>query len=844
MTKFVSAAKEANVNLKSLPYSIRDIAINLFNNGNDLTPIANWQANNQQNGEEVPYKVNRVLLQDFTGVPFVADAAAYLDAAEQLGLDTSKIGFKTPVNLVIDHSVQVDKFGTDSALDENIKIEYQRNGERYEFLKWADQSFNGFSAVPPGIGIVHQVNLEYLSPVVAKMPDGSLQKDCIVGTDSHTTMINGIGVLGWGVGGIEAVSGALGEPLPMNIPDVVGMELTGKLNEGVTATDLVLTITQILREHGVTGKFVEFYGNALDNLSVADRATIANMAPEYGATVGYFPVDGKTIDYLELTNRSNTQEVQTYCEENELFRNAGDNLKFTVSLELKLEDVQPSISGPIKPQQKITLKESAKSFDELVNKSKANGKDNGIIKNGDVMIAAITSCTNTSNPYVMVQAGLIAKKAIAAGLKIPEYVKTSLAPGSQVVSEYLESAGLQDDLDALGFNIVGFGCTTCIGNSGPLADKYEQDLKDNPNTIAASVLSGNRNFEARIHQNIKANYLMSPPLVILFALAGNMNIDLENHDFGNGITFQDLWPSFAEVEKVVNANVTQEKFAEKYNDDALQGNAAWQALPSAKSALYDWNAKSTYIQKPPYFEELIRKLKAGEAIAPVKEIRQAKPLLVLGDSVTTDHISPAGSIPKDSEAGQYLIDNGIEHKDFNSYGSRRGNHNVMIRGTFANVRIKNLLADGKIGGFTKTQDGRITSIYQAAQEYKAQGTQLVVVAGIDYGMGSSRDWAAKGTKLLGVEAVLAESYERIHRSNLIGMGVLPLQFKGKRPENVNEQTVFDILDIDKIGTGSDIKVLIDGKEHTLTVRIDTEDELKTYNSLGIMQKSLLGEYNS
>jgi aconitate hydratase len=794
-------------------------------------------------------------MQDFTGVPAVVDLAAMRDAIAKNKGDSKKINPLVPVDLVIDHSVQVDFAGNAGAFSRNVELEMERNRERYEFLKWGQESFNNFRVVPPGTGICHQVNLENLARVVwTKEVDGQTiaYPDTVVGTDSHTTMINGLAVLGWGVGGIEAEAAMLGQPISMLIPEVIGFKLLGSLKEGVTATDLVLTVTNILRKKGVVGKFVEFFGPGLNNLALADRATIANMAPEYGATCGIFPIDAETINYLHLSGRSeeNIALVEAYAKAQNMFRDENSvDPEFGEILELDLGSVVPSLAGPKRPQDKIALTDIKKSYTELLAESKIdNAQKRSLISelncdlgNGDVVIAAITSCTNTSNPAVLIAAGLVARNAHKKGLKVKSFVKTSFAPGSQVVAEYMANAGLQQYLDKIGFNIIGYGCTTCIGNSGPLHPQIEETIK-NKNLLVSSVLSGNRNFEGRVHPLTKANYLASPPLVVAYALAGNMNVDLSSDSIGTGndgqpVYLRDIWPSNAEIKQFINEFVSREIFAKKYAD-LFKGDVNWQRIKISKSDTYSWDEKSTYIRLPNYFEN-------GTGKRKLSDVRGARVLALLGDSITTDHISPAGDIAKNSPAALYLEQNGVEKKDFNSYGARRGNHQVMMRGTFANIRIKNEMADGKEGGYTKViPSGEVVSIYDAAMEYKTQNTPLVIFAGKEYGTGSSRDWAAKGTLLLGVKVVIAESFERIHRSNLIGMGVLPLTFKNNETRKSLSLTGDEIIDIigitDDIKVGQDIKCVItkaDGsvKETILLCRLDTSNEVEYFKFGGILQ---------
>ena len=758
--------------------------------------LANWKPNGDRQ-EEIPFVVSRIVLQDFTGVPLLVDLAAMRSAVDRIGKDGKIIEPLVPVDLVVDHSVQVDFAGDGDAYQRNLELEFTRNRERYEFLKWGMQAFKTFKVVPPGIGIVHQVNLEYLAQGILSKGDGVYYPDTLVGTDSHTTMINGLGIVGWGVGGIEAEAGMLGQPVYFLTPDVVGVHLTGQLSQGVTATDLALTITQMLREHKVVGKFVEFFGPGATALPLTDRATIANMAPEYGATMGYFPIDGETVNYLRATGRS--EEACTGYEN--YYRAQGlfgipqrGEVDYTVELELDLSQVVPSVAGPKRPQDRIQLPDLAESFKEAFSRAKTDngfgkdsgdldtisaevsieGRGDGEVGNGSILIAAITSCTNTSNPSVMLAAGLLARKAVERGLSVGPVVKASLAPGSRVVSDYLDKTGLQPYLDQLGFNLVGYGCTTCIGNSGPLAESIEKAILEK-DLVTASVLSGNRNFEARVHQNIRANYLMSPPLVVAYALAGSVKINLSTDPLGTDkdgkdVYLKDLWPTLQEIQDLLQAALKPEVFRNLYTDFANQ-NPKWNEIPSSVGDIYGWDAKSTYIQEPPFFEDF--SLTPGT----IEPFADARPLGIFGDSVTTDHISPAGAIKADSPAGRFLADNDVAFRDFNSYGSRRGNDRIMTRGTFANVRIKNLMVPGTEGGITKIHpSGEQTSIYDAAMAYRQKGTPLVIIAGTEYGTGSSRDWAAKGTRLLGVKAVVAASFERIHRSNLVGMGVLPLQF--------------------------------------------------------------------
>ena len=856
---FAKAAEKIG-DVSKLPFSLKVLLENMlrFEDGgftvstDDAQAIADWQKN-PATGKEIQYRPARVLLQDFTGVPCVVDLAAMRDAISKLGGETSKINPQVPVNLVIDHSVMVDEFGHPKAFEKNVELEYARNAERYDFLKWGSKSFRNFTAVPPGTGICHQVNLEYLGKGVwsSEGDDGKLvaYPDTCVGTDSHTTMINGLGVLGWGVGGIEAEAGMLGQPVSMLIPEVVGFKLTGAMAEGVTATDLVLTCVQMLREVGVVGRFVEFYGEGVANLTLADRATIANMAPEYGATCGFFGIDEKTLEYMRLTGRDEETIalVEAYSKEQGMWFTPENEPVFTKTLELDIAKVVPSLAGPKRPQDRVALPQ----VDELFNSDLAtvykkdkparvevDGKDHDI-GDGDVVIAAITSCTNTSNPDVLIAAGLVAKKANEKGLRPKPWVKTSLAPGSQVVTDYLEKSGLQTDLDALGFDLVGYGCTTCIGNSGPLAPPISKAINGN-DIVAASVLSGNRNFEGRVSPDVRANFLASPPLVVAYALKGTVTEDITDTPIGqdqngNDVMLADIWPTNEEVREHRAANIDRDMFETRYAD-VFKGDEHWQAINVEASDTYSWNPTSTYVASPPYFEGM------GMEPAPVTDIADAKPLAILGDSVTTDHISPAGSIKEDSPAGEYLKSHQVSKQDFNSYGSRRGNHDVMMRGTFANIRIKNEMVPGVEGGYT-TYNGEQMAIYDAAMKHKADGTPLVVIAGKEYGTGSSRDWAAKGTILLGVRAVIVESFERIHRSNLVGMGVLPVQFKDGETRaslGLTATDSFSIKGLADLKPGQDIEVDVtreDGSTFTFTAlcRIDTANEMEYYRNGGILQ---------
>ncbi len=842
-----------------LPYTLKVLLENLLRHEDgrsvtveDVKAIQGW-LENKKSTHEIAYRPARVLMQDFTGVPAVVDLAAMREAMVALGGDPKKINPLVPCDLVIDHSVMVDEYGSPGAFQHNVEREFERNAERYEFLKWGQGAFNNFRVVPPGTGICHQVNLEYLAQTVWMDADDKdsaknvIYPDTLVGTDSHTTMINGLAVLGWGVGGIEAEAAMLGQPVSMLIPEVVGFKLTGEMTEGATATDLVLRVVEMLRELGVVGKFVEFYGNGLDNLSLADQATIANMAPEYGATCGFFPISAETIRYLEFTGRDphRVKIVEQYAKAQGMWRDSTTpEPEFTTSLHLDLGDVEPAISGPKRPQDRIALSKASAAFEELVPEHKSvpvNGADY-TLDNGDVVIAAITSCTNTSNPSVMVAAGLVARKAHALGLTVKPWVKTSLAPGSQVVTEYLEKAGLQDDLNALGFDTVGYGCTTCIGNSGPL-DTPIGNAVDAGDLNVTAVLSGNRNFEGRISPHVKSNYLASPPLVVAYAIAGSMRIDVTKEPLGqdkNGkdVYLKDIWPSNKEIADTVAFCLTPAMFTERYGD-VFKGPKEWQAIGgNASGQTYDWVDSSTYVRNPPFFTGM------SKDYGDVADIEDAYALAILGDSVTTDHISPAGAIKKDAPAGHYLTDHNVSSVDFNSYGSRRGNDEVMTRGTFANIRIKNEMLDGVEGGFTKhVPTGEQMSIYDASMAYQAEGLPLVVIAGAEYGTGSSRDWAAKGTRLLGVKAVVAESFERIHRSNLIGMGVLPLQFSGSKNRktlNLNGTERFSIMGIsDGLKPAQKMNMTVhyqDGSEQevTLLCRIDTLDELEYFKNGGIL----------
>ena len=844
-----------------LPFSMKVLLENLlrFEDGktvtrDDLQCMADWLKERRIN-REIQYRPARVLMQDFTGVPAVVDLAAMRDAMKSLGGDPQKINPQVPVHLVIDHSVMVDEFGTPRAFEDNVALEYRRNAERYEFLKWGSKAFDNFKVVPPGTGICHQVNLENIAQTVWTSPDQNGEEvaypDTLVGTDSHTTMVNGLGVLGWGVGGIEAEAAMLGQPVSMLIPEVVGFRLSGELKEGITATDLVLTVTQMLRAKGVVGRFVEFFGPGLAALTLADRATIANMAPEYGATCGFFPIDERTIDYLKLTGRDadRIELVRAYAQAQGMWRDAStpDPL-FTDTLDLDMSTVEPSLAGPKRPQDRVRLSDVDEMFNaELEGTYKKSGNDRYAVEgesfdigNGDVMIAAITSCTNTSNPSVLVAAGLVARKAREKGLTRKPWVKTSLAPGSQVVTDYLDAAGLSEDLNAIGFNLVGYGCTTCIGNSGPLAPTISAAINDN-DLVAASVLSGNRNFEGRVSPDCRANYLASPPLVVAYALKGTVRSDMNHEPLGQDkegkdVFLRDIWPTNDEVRQLIDAHVHSDMFRRRYAD-VYRGDDRWRAIEVTGGDTYDWPVSSTYIQNPPYFTGMTMTPK------PLTDIQGARALAVFGDSITTDHISPAGSIKLDSPAGKYLSEHQVPRAEFNSYGARRGNHQVMMRGTFANIRIRNRMLDGVEGGMTLGPDGTIEPIYDAAMEYQEQGTPLVVLAGKEYGTGSSRDWAAKGTILLGVRAVLAESFERIHRSNLVGMGVLPLQYadgESAASYDLDGSETYSIDGIAEIEPRQDVTIhVIRANGETLDIvarcRIDTYNELEYYRSGGILQ---------
>ena len=845
--------------ISKLPKSLKVLLENLLRyeddlsvNKNQINSIKEWLKSKKSN-TEIAYRPARVLLQDYTGIPAVADLAAMREAVKDKNKDPNTINPLSAVDLVIDHSVQVDQSAKADSFEKNVDIEFERNGERYSFLKWGQQAFNNFRIVPPGTGICHQVNLEYLSKVVWSEEfegDKYLFPDTLVGTDSHTTMVNGLSVLGWGVGGIEAEAGMLGQPISMLIPEVIGFEVKNKMPEGTTATDLVLTVVKMLRDKGVVGKFVEFYGDGLKNLTLADRATIANMAPEYGATCGFFPIDDETLKYLKFSGRDQhtVDIVEYYAKEQGLW--ASNEIEFTDTISLDMSTVVPTISGPKRPQDKVLLTDAPSSFKKVLDEAsiKKEHSVSGVsgtdyeIKDGSILIAAITSCTNTSNPNVLIGAGLLAKKAVELGLEVKPWVKTSLAPGSQVVTDYLAKAGLNTYLDKLGFNLVGYGCTTCIGNSGPLPENIVEAIQKE-NIYAVSVLSGNRNFEGRISPHIKANYLASPPLVVAYALAGHMEFDLYKDSLGkdkngNDIYLKNIWPSNKEIEDTLKQSLNAEMFIQRYSN-VSEGPIQWQKIKTEESSIYNWDKGSTYVKKPPFFDDL------SDEPEGFKEIKDARPLLILGDMVTTDHISPAGNIQKDSPTGEYFMKHQILPKDYNSYGSRRGNHEVMMRGTFANIRIRNEMAPGTEGGFTKLYpEGKVLPVYEAVVEYKKRGTDLVVIGGKEYGTGSSRDWAAKGTKLLGVKAVIAESFERIHRSNLIGMGILPLQFKddtNRKNLNLIGSELITIKDIKKgIDPSDEIIVEIkyasgDIKKVKTLCRIDTKNELEYYKNGGILQ---------
>ena len=862
-TYFSLSAVEKQVgDLSRLPFSLRVLMENLVRHEDgttvkkvDIEAFADWIKNGGKSPKEINFRPARVLMQDFTGVPAVVDLAAMRDAMQKLGGDAKKINPLVPVDLVIDHSVIVDNFGNNAAFGANVKLEYERNLERYQFLRWGQMAFDNFRVVPPGTGICHQVNLEFLSQVVFQQKAGNetlLYPDTLVGTDSHTTMVNGLAVLGWGVGGIEAEAAMLGQPQPMVIPEVVGFKLTGKLPEGATATDLVLTVTQMLRKKGVVNKFVEFYGPGLEEMPLANRATIANMAPEYGATCGFFPIDATTLDYLRITNRGKEAKiVEAYAKKQGLWRSRkSPDPVFTDTLWLDLNDVVPSLAGPKRPQDRVPLAQAAKLFVDTM-EQEFDRKDTGKripaegtgydIGHGDVVIAAITSCTNTSNPYVMLGAGLIARNAVKHGLKVKPWVKTSLAPGSQVVTEYLEAAGVQKDLNKLGFNLVGYGCTSCIGNSGPLPDPVSKAISDG-DLVVSSVLSGNRNFEGRVNPLTRANYLASPMLVVVYALAGSMKIDITKDPIGTGkggkpVYLKDIWPSNSEVAKTVDKYVTARAFKKRYAD-VFRGDKFWRSIKTKATLTYAWDDKSTYVRNPPYFEGM------GKTPGRLSDIAGARPLGQFADSITTDHISPAGSIRRDSPAGRYLNELGVDAKDFNQYGTRRGNHEVMMRGTFANIRLKNEMVPGIEGGFTHHfQTDQPEPIYDVAMRYKKEQTPQILIAGKEYGTGSSRDWAAKGVNLLGVKAVVCETFERIHRSNLVGMGVLPLQFKDgmtRKTLNLTGHESFDVGGIQSgLRPGMDVPLTIhrrDGSKETvtLTCRIDTAEEVEYFRNGGVL----------
>ena len=865
----LDAVTGEGLDVATLPFSLKVLLENLLRTedgaditADDIRALAGWDESAEPD-KEIQFTPARVIMQDFTGVPCVVDLATMREAMADLGGDPAKINPLAPAEMVIDHSVIADVFGTPEAFARNVEIEYERNRERYQFLRWGQGAFDDFKVVPPGTGIVHQVNIEHLARVAfTREIDGELTAypDTCVGTDSHTTMVNGIGVVGWGVGGIEAEAAMLGQPVSMLIPRVVGFKLNGDLPEGATATDLVLTITEMLRQHGVVGKFVEFYGPGVSVLPLANRATIGNMSPEFGSTIAVFPIDEETVKYLELTGRPPEQLalVETYAKEQGLWHDPAAEPRYSEKLELDLATVVPSLAGPKRPQDRVSLSEAAPSFEKVLadftdardasaHVTMSDGAEFDL-GHGAVAIAAITSCTNTSNPSVMIGAALLAKKAVEKGLQSKPWVKTTLAPGSKVVSDYYEKANLTPYLDKLGFNLVGYGCTTCIGNSGPLIPEVSAAVNE-ADLAVVSVLSGNRNFEGRINPDVKMNYLASPPLVVAYALAGSMTVDLFKDPLGqdtdgNDVFMRDIWPTASEVEEVIAQAITSDMFTSDYSD-VFAGDEQWRSLPTPDGKTYEWDPESTYIRKPPYFDGM------PDEPEPVTDIEGARILLKLGDSVTTDHISPAGAIKKDSPAGKYLGEHGVEQRDFNSYGSRRGNHEVMIRGTFANIRLRNKLAPGTEGGFTRdftTDDGAVTTVYEASQHYVAAGTPLVVLAGKEYGSGSSRDWAAKGTALLGVKAVIAESYERIHRSNLIGMGVLPLQFPGGKTADDMGLTgdekisIIGVTELNDGGMPRTVTVRIepaDGKgevsEFTATVRIDTPGEGNYYRNGGIMQ---------
>ena len=849
--------------LARLPYSFKVLLENLLRNENgidvtssQISALAKWDADNHPD-IDIGYSPSRVLMQDFTGVPAVVDLAAMRDAIADMGYDPKAVNPLIRTDLVIDHSVMVDHFGSNDAIDLNTVLEYRRNHERYAFLRWGQNSFNRFSVVPPSTGIVHQVNLEYLASVVTEQLEGGkwiAYPDTVVGTDSHTTMINGIGVLGWGVGGIEAEAAMLGESIAMLLPRVVGCRLHGALPEGATATDLVLTVVEVLRKHGVVGKFVEFFGDGLNHLSVSDQATISNMAPEYGATCGVFPIDANTIDYLRLTGRPDRTValVEAYAKHQGMFREEGsdEDYQFNELVEIDLAQIEPSLAGPKRPQDRVLLKNASVSVTEHLDSVRKDEQGHRCaeieidgqavtLSDGDIVVAAITSCTNTSNPAVVVSAGLLAKNAVEAGLLVKPWVKTSLAPGSQVVTEYLTNSGLLDPLKALGFSVVGYGCTTCIGNTGPLPQPVADGIKSSDLAVS-SVLSGNRNFEGRVHAAVRMNFLASPPLVVAYALAGSMKVDLITEPLGTNVEgkeifLKDIWPTNRQVNEVIDRYVTNNIFQAKYVD-VFKGDRNWANIPVVQSSLYDWDDSSTYIRKAPYFED------AKKSDNRLQQIKGARALAILGDSVTTDHISPAGAIMPDSPAGQYLVEHGVSRSDFNSYGSRRGNHEVMVRGTFANVRLRNEIAPGTEGGWTRHMPSReVMSIYDASVRYRKDKTPLIVIAGSEYGSGSSRDWAAKGPLLLGVKAVIVESYERIHRSNLVGMGVLPLQFEPgetRKTLQLNGEEIFHFSGLEKGAKQIQVVATRDDGTHqnfNVTVRIDTTREWEYYENKGILR---------
>jgi len=858
----IPAAQAAGLgDFSRLPAALKVVLENLlrFEDGGfsvsveDIKAFGEWAKQGGKNPREIAYRPARVLMQDFTGVPAVVDLAAMRDGIKALGGNPKQINPLVPVDLVIDHSVMIDEFGNPRAFQKNVDLEYQRNMERYQFLKWGQNAFNNFRVVPPGTGICHQVNVEYLAQTVWSDTDQNgdtvAYPDTLVGTDSHTTMVNGLAVLGWGVGGIEAEAAMLGQPISMLIPEVVGFELTGEMVEGTTGTDLVLKVVEMLRKHGVVGKFVEFYGEGLDKLPLAQRSTIANMAPEYGATCGFFPIDDETLRYLRQTGRDEARValVEAYAKENGFWRGADYAPIYSSTLHLDMATIVPAISGPKRPQDYLALTSAKQAFAHEMETSfkREQGKEVPVagedytMSSGKVVIASITSCTNTSNPYVLIGAGLVARKARALGLNRKPWVKTSLAPGSQVVTEYLEAAGLQEDLDAIGFNLVGYGCTTCIGNSGPLQPEISAAINEG-DLVATAVLSGNRNFEGRISPDVRANYLASPPLVVAYAIAGDMNIDLTSEPIGtdkdgNDVYLKDIWPTNKEIADLVDAVVTREAFLKKYAD-VFKGDERWQAVKTTDSETYDWPPTSTYIATPPYFQGM------GAEKGAISNIKDAKVLAILGDMITTDHISPAGSFKATTPAGKYLTDRQVPVQDFNSYGSRRGNHHVMMRGTFANIRIKNEMLDGVEGGYTKGPDGAETSIYDASMSHQANGTPLVIFAGIEYGAGSSRDWAAKGTALLGVKAVIAESFERIHRSNLVGMGVIPFEFTGGDTRKSLGLTGAETVSIEGLDSVTPLQVLQatitypDGTTKVIDVkcRIDTAPEIEYIENGGVL----------